>query len=247
MKLALAGLKKVPYFVFSTQGVLGRGTTRQVKKHNVKQRLQFLGNPLDSRLIFGSMTRKRYAKKPCVLDDFLRLYTENARTLVDDGFEYGGQQWNVAFIGSLGDWAWHHKAGHLSRSYYCVVKDAKKKIPTTGICHMCPAGMHGYPWEQMALSAEHADAAAPAEAWAVDGALLGLVTYGNCRGKVYRWDVWHGLNIGIGHEFLASAFVEALPLFEGTSIDKRLQSMESDVFRYVKEDLRQPEDNSKWQ
>lgn len=148
----------MPYLVFSTQGVLGRGTTRQVKKHHVKQRLQFLGNPLDSRLIFGSMQRKKYAKKPGVLDDFLELYTENARILVEEGFEYDGQQWKVAYIGSLGDWAWHHKSGHLSRSFYCCVKQVGRRIPTTGICHLCPAGMAGYPWEQMALQAEHADA-----------------------------------------------------------------------------------------
>lgn len=79
------------------------------------------------------------------------------------------------------------------------------------------------------------------EAWNRDGPLLVLVTYHGGRGRIYRYDVWHGLNLGVGHEFLGSAFVEAIDLFEGTSIDARVESMESDVFRYLKEDLKQPD------
>ena len=178
------------------------------------------------------MSRKKYAKKAGVLDDFLKRYVEDARVLVDEGFSYAGDQWRIAFIGSLGDWAWHHKAGHLTRSFYCVAKSARAREPTTGICHECPAGMAGYPWEDMALHAPFADVIPP-NAWLLPGVLLSLVCYSACRGKMYRWDAWHGLHLGIGHEFLGSAYVEALPLYPGSSIEARVETMESDVHQWL--------------
>ena len=225
--------------VVSVQGVLGKGTAKQkqMERDVDRQGVNFLGSSLDTRTLYGVLKKRCYDKDPAAFDAFLDFFALDAQCLTPEGVGFDGpdgQPWHLGFLGSLGDWPWHQKSGHLKRTFNNVSKHPSSQRDP--ICHCCAGGMPGYPWEDMSLLAEWiATIGRVPEAWVSDGPLLRLVDYVGRRYEAYRWDLWHGYHMGTSREFLAGTYVESLSLFEGSSVNDKLQALNDDIKSYLQQ------------
>jgi hypothetical protein len=217
--------------VLASQGVLGRGTTKQVRKHHLKdkQGLNFIGHSLASRFLFGGISKRQYHDDR-KFHEFLRHYSTDARKLLDYGQEVGGKILKFACLGAIGDWQFHHKAGRLTRSFLNVAKKAAT-INTSGICHLCPAGRMDFPFEDTSMTAAFiAKIHGVEDPWkqGKESEFLRLVVYKSYRGKFFRFDVWHCFHLGIAKEFVASSLVQSLNLFGEGGTAKALMCLLND-------------------
>ena len=222
-------------------GVLGKGSAKQTAmgRDVDKQGLNFLGSSLGTRLLYGVLKKKLYDKKPEMFDDFLQYFVDDAQSLTPDGDGFigpDGEKFHLAFVGSLGDWPFHVKSGHLCRSFNNVSKTGVPQKNLMGICHECNGGQKDYPWEDFNLTAAWVlTIGLCIEAWLTDGPLLMLIRYNGARHLAYRWDLWHCWNLGAAKEFLASVYVESLKLFAGGSIDAKLDLLNADLNAFLSE------------
>jgi hypothetical protein len=227
--------------VISTQGVLGKGTAAQIDSGELEDGmgLNFAGSSIATRLLYSNFSKKVYQKRPEVLDDILDAYAQNALHLCIEGFLYDDVDWHLCFLGILGDWPWHQKSGHLERTFNNVEKTGNDpKKPPGGVCHLCPAGKDGFPWEDRRLTAAFVACIGKCEdAWSVDGPLLPLFMFAPGtvnRGIVHKFDFWHCLHLGDLHVFVGSTLVEALYLFPGSSIVASLEHLDWQLDDFLK-------------
>lgn len=239
----IRGLNRSGVLVISTHGVLGKGTEKQICTRRVpdKQAINMCGTSFASRLVFGVIAKKYYdKKKSAVFDSYLEYYTSDAARLIagSEGFlDSNGRKWTLAFIGSLGDWPWHAKSGHLKASFMNVQRVANSSSRPKPICHLCMAGAPGMPWESMSLFADFLGTLEDREeCWTVDGKLLTLIQYHGNRALAYRCDGWHCFHLGCGRGFVASGLVDALCRLlypEAGSVETKLEHLQVDLDAYL--------------
>jgi hypothetical protein len=232
------GLKRLAFFLLSWQGVLGRGSSKQVNTRAVPDgmALNFLGSSYSTRLLFGGMSKRSYAKNESLFKKFMGAFCENASSLETDGFTYEQQTWRLCWIGSLGDWPYHVKSGNLIRNFNCVSKRAISAADPTGICHLCLGGCKNYPWEDTGMNASWIETMEDLpEAWDVDSALLIIIRYIGCRQKAYRFDVWHCWHLGIGKDFIACTLVICLNFVDAPSAEKKFEKLDLHLAAFLKD------------
>lgn len=260
--LLLEGLKNSLIFLLSSQGALGKGSEKQVSlgPQADKQGLNYLGNSVETRLLFGALKKRLYDTDESVFKNFLRAHCDDAAILQKDGFSYHGDTWHLGFLGSLGDWPWHVKGANLNRSFLNVQKQAsavidheeppeppeppatkrrkkKKKCNVGGICHLCPAGQCGYPWEDMQTTARWVQEIGLSEPpWAAPSCLVSLFLRKRAPEMAFKFDCWHGWHLGACKEFCGSALVEILPVLDAEiSIEKQIILLNQQLKMYLTE------------
>ena len=119
-------------------------------------KLNYMGQTLGNRLLHVIIPKKDYGankeQKP-VFEGVMEQWADDALRLQRDGFrDRQNRLWRLAFIGNLAGWPQQAKTGCLQRSFLNVSKKASAKKRAKGICHVCPAGQDGYPFEFMSMS-----------------------------------------------------------------------------------------------
>ena len=67
---------------------------------------------------------------------------------------------------------------------------------------------------------------APTLPWTTESAFTRLLLHDDSnKPSFYRTDIWHNLQQGQGKAFCSSSLVTMLPLFAGTSVDSKFESM----------------------
>ena len=223
--------------IFNSGGVLGRGTTKAVKKSNLKPKfehsLNYIGNTCGNRLVHLIMPKIFYETNETVLDECFERWASGGKRLLKMGMrDRRGKLWRLAFQAALGDWPGLVKAGHLTRSFNTVPKQYSVRSILRGVCHCCFAGKDDYPFEDSSLSASHTLTMYRDEPFSREPEILAMVRYVKNRPRGFKFDGWHGFHLGTGMIWDASGLVEALPLYGGTSVDANLDLMNDDLQWY---------------
>ena len=151
-------LKKKPLFLVQWQVVFGKGVGKKNSPEIIQARLEqlrlqpnFKGHSFATRFLCGLMLRSDYAKYPDNLDSLLTLICEDLAMLGNDGIEVQGERLWLCCLGNKGDWDYLAKVAHLSRAYRNAPKCPTSKTPDKPMCHLCMAGLAGFPYEDVPL------------------------------------------------------------------------------------------------
>ena len=151
-------LKKKAIFLIQWQVAFGKGVGRRLsaeelrqKVNDLKLRPNFNGHAYTTRFLAATMLRSDYSANPEMLEGLLELIVEDLASLGWQGIQLSvGHLWMVA-LGNKGDWSYLVDIANLTRSYRNCPKQPSSKQPDRGICHLCYAGYHGYPYEDVPL------------------------------------------------------------------------------------------------
>ena len=226
------GRRRQAFTVLSFHSVLGKGTrastskdTRRVKKQYLKMKLNYKGHTYATRLLSAVWPLKlQHAHEEC-FSTLLQAAYEDARYMATTGVEdFRGQRYHMVLLGTVADWPFLHKAGKLRCTFANVVKRVDQVAGR--ICHLCEAGPHHTPWEQIAtrnpawaqtlnLSSPF-DKLPPASVVPHSPGLLA---------NHFRFDVFHCWHLGVGRNF-AGSFLALLSCQETASnVDERFQQL----------------------
>jgi len=232
------GQKKVPMMCISSAASLGIGTLKQRATRSLpdKLALNFAGQTCGNRMVHVVAPKSYYdTDDSTVFQAMCGHIAINCRLLLDEGFEYKGRTWCVAYIATLGDWPAHIKNGNFLRSFLNGVKNASQtEEKLKGICHICCAGIAGVPWEDVRLTAKSLQTIGLVEAWDEDSAFLPLCTYSGQRHLCFPPDIWHGWALGWGKETSASSVVATLRFYPGSKADDRVAAANANLQAYLK-------------
>ena len=224
--------KKSGVLIVNLQGAIGQGSQPFVQKHSPCKKfrdrsmgLNVGGHSYGSRLLYCSMQRKFFAKKPEV---FQRLMANLAEQLLElqRGFEYKRKRWHIICLGVKGDLPWLTKAGTFERHFLRAQRTLNPRGTEcpAGICHLCHAGRSRIPCEDFTDSA----------AWATDGcdepwqhppSFMKLYHEPEKPSSFFKLDLFHNFHGGSGKDWVASAMTEMLVLMGGTSREAKIDEM----------------------
>jgi hypothetical protein len=245
-------LKKLPIMIVHTQGVLGKGTTKQsvskrrVCKHTLKRsglNMNFIGHTYTTRFLFMAMHRKVYKTDPAAFLDMLTVYSKDLRDLSTEGVQLkSGMTLWVANIGAKGDWPIHVKAAMLTRSFQNVPKRGSSKKPCGGICHLDLAGLEDFgdpnksiPFEDFNDCPAWMDSYNTVMPWATEPPELIMLHDVSDKPSFYKPDIWHNFHLGGGKHWIGSCCVLVLPFMPGTSVETRFQHLTKDFLIFCKQ------------
>ena len=143
------------------QVAFGRGVGKHNSESDVRNKIHdcilqpnFKGNSLSTRFLSGMMLRSHDQEDPGALDQLMELVVADMAALGWEGFQLRdqGKIWLIP-LGSKGDWSYLVDIAKLNRSYRNSPKAATSKSDDHGICHLCYAGLAGYPYEDVCLAA----------------------------------------------------------------------------------------------
>ena len=231
------GQKKVPMMVISSAPCLGLGTLKQRATRSLpdKLALNFAGQTQGNRMVHAVVPKDYYDGDQAKYQAMCGHIAMNCRLLLDQGFEYQGRVWCVAYVATLGDWPAHIKNGNFLRSFLNGVKQANQTEDRLGgICHLCCAGISGVPWEDVSLSAKSLLTIGLVEAWTEDSAFLSLITYEGLRHACFPPDIWHGWALGWGKETSASSVVATLKYYAAADrVEDRVSAADANLHAYL--------------
>lgn len=245
------GRKKKQLMVLSVMGVLGEGSSRCNSKDGK-------GTAVDSeRSLFlnmiGSTTLTHFLS--CVLPIGLYNHTPEAyyqvldlqakefATLFAHGVEVRGRTYYVSCIGVKGDAPYLAKTGQFSRNFARKPTASSSKKPCEGICHQCDAGRedlpHSVPFEQIGVEEP---------VWLQTVGLHDCAELGSpfrqipferdgtpgSFAKLFRYDLFHNVHLGVGKAFASSAVCMVLELMEGYSIGDAFGKITEDFQSYCR-------------
>jgi hypothetical protein len=212
--------KKQSVMVLSYGGALGRGTRKarrtisKAKAHITKSKggINMWGHSLGTRFVFTAIHKKHYATitgdASLNLQPFLELWTQQMLQLQNEGFVVDGARYFGITIGTKGDWPYLHKSGRLTRTFYNIPKSHTAKNESTGICHLCGAGMQGVPFEHVCCDHPPWEGTVGAPGAFKDRpAFLALPHDPAFPAAFWRQDIWHGWHLGLGKYWVAGVCV----------------------------------------
>lgn len=148
--------KKTAIMILSAHSILGKGCAVKnrratLKTDFAKQDLNIIGNTWTTRWLLGVLPRGYYDPKKgdseaydrmsqALVDDMNGVIATGIRSLT------GETHWLVPLY-VIGDWPFHAKTFHLTRTFGSVAKQPTSKTDSKGICMFCTADQPGYPWE----------------------------------------------------------------------------------------------------
>ena len=189
--------KKKSLMILSAQIVCGQGS-RRAPGHN------FLGSTYLSRFLFSVLLGRTYARQKKVLYDLLDAWATDLTECYQDGIRINDQDtiWPV-ILSCKGDWPAVAKAGRLQRNF---MRDAPSSGSPPGICHLCRAGMLGYPWNSFEANAAwlHADSPIP---WTTPSPLAKIPQDSSNPASFYAVDLFHVCHKGVVADYVASSIV----------------------------------------
>ncbi|CAE7218530.1 unnamed protein product, partial [Symbiodinium pilosum] len=205
--------KKKSLMILSAQIVCGQGS-RRAPGHN------FLGSTYLSRFLFSVLLGRTYARQKKVLYDLLDAWATDLTECYQDGIRINDQDtiWPV-ILSCKGDWPAVAKAGRLQRNF---MRDAPSSGSPPGICHLCRAGMLGYPWNSFEANAAwlHADSPIP---WTTPSPLAKIPQDSSNPASFYAVDLFHVCHKGVVADYAALVDADLVGDAPG-GFEKRLAS-----------------------
>ena len=145
-------LKKKAIFLLQWQVAFGKGVGRRNSEETMKLQPNFKGHSYSTRFLSALMLRSMYSADWNALETLLELVITDLASLGKDGIQLSqGHLW-LAPLGNKGDWSYLMDSANLTRSYRNAPKRESSKAADHGMCHLCYAGMEGYPYEDAHLS-----------------------------------------------------------------------------------------------
>ena len=225
------GRRRQAFLVVSYRSMLGRGSAparrdarrKRRKQAFLKLKTNFKGDSLTTHFLAGALPRSEYVDDDSTFDMLMNSVAEQAHLMCTSGVvdSQGSRHW-MLLLRSTGDWPWHHKSAKLKRTFSNAIKRVGQK--PAGMCHLCNAGMEGFPWEQISTRrprwAETLNASSP---FAKEPA-LSVVPHTSLQ-EMYAFDIFHTWHLGIGRSFLGSALAMLSMLEPAGNVDQRFDSL----------------------
>ncbi|CAK9032791.1 unnamed protein product [Durusdinium trenchii] len=238
------GRKKKQITILSWMGLLGRGSSRCSGSGSSGDpepvcSLNLLGSTWLTHFLHSVLPVGLYSNQPEALDEVFALQARELATLFYDGVEIGGRVFYVACVGVKGDVPFLTKCGGFIRSYTRKPTAKSSRKAGVGICHLCCAGKEDFeypvPFEE--LGVEHPSWLSTVgleKPYSSDPpyALVPFERDGTDVGKLYRFDIFHNLHLGLGKSFVSSAVCMVLELCQGMSIGAAFGKLSEDFRRY---------------
>ena len=220
--------KKAGIWLLSTHGALGRGTRGYLKKGKDKLPLKrnsfglnFCGHTWSTHYMFACMLRKVFKKKPQVLDDLVKVYSQDMEDLLLNGVWDSTGTINIkcCHLGTKGDLPALTRMGNMKYSFGNVPKAASSRKPCEGLCWMCFAGREAnpttgataVPFEDVSGKPAWEATLGQVDAWDETPALLqGVPMLESDQWQFYKTDLWHNFHLGIAKHWVASSLVSML-------------------------------------
>ena len=242
--------KKSAIMVLNASSVLGFGTDVKNRRASIqsdyaKQDINFKGNTWTTRFLLGVMPRGLYDPKKGDAEAFDRMtqaLTDDMNEIVLNGAVSlkGERHWMMP-VYVTGDWPFHQKAFHLSRTFGSVAKQPTSKAQSKGICFNCLADQEGYPFE---------DFESPNPRWRAtigqvspfltDPVFLQLPHDETLPTSIIGLDLFHGFHLGAGKVFVSSCLVLVSEILEGSSVPKRFDSLHDCFFDWCRRRKQRP-------
>ena len=222
------GRRRQAFMVLSFHSLLGRGTNsankKSVKKPYLKMKLNFKGHSYCSRLLSGVLPKHLYQKDDEVFETLLRASCEDARTMMTKGvLDANGNRFWMVCLGTVGDWPFLQKSGHLVRTYANVVKRVDQVAG--GICHLCDCGPDTLPFERFAT--RRPDWLATLNTTSPFQTTPAAARIPHAPGQLattFYFDLFHCWHLGVGRNFAGSALVLLSDLHAG-NVDERFDQL----------------------
>ncbi|CAE7919615.1 unnamed protein product [Symbiodinium necroappetens] len=163
------------------------------------------GHPYLSKFLCCGMASSEYKEHPDLMFEAFRLIAEDLEVLCTDGVEIPGHGcYYGGFLGLKGDMAFHHKLGHLLRSYRNLGRD--QDIP---MCHLCLAGSENVPFESVEDTPPWHETYCVSDPWPEDDPpdIANIPFDPLCRPAMFRLDVFHLWKVGLGRDLVGSGVV----------------------------------------
>ena len=236
--------KRQPFLVVNVHSALGRGIEPGLKTatHRPYKKLlcNFVGHSYTTRFLLAALPKEDYTgPRAWVFDLLLSTLASDLKFVSDTGVtnSRGSRYWGIC-IGICGDWPFLVKAGGLTRSFMNAPKhkeqgDANDGLrECRGVCHLCDAGRPGVLFEEIATTNP---------AWAAtelrtspfgpNGCHWEVVPHEpNALAKLFKYDLFHVVHLGVARSFLGSALVMLSFLEDGPSVEVRFNQL---TMRYL--------------
>ncbi len=142
------GLKHSGIMCLSLQGVIGRGTSKSVRKHALKQMgINMLGNSFNTRFLIAAMPKKIYEKKNEVYLSLVDAVVDDLLILQNNGFVWQNERWYIQVLGLKGDMPYLTQTASLERHYLRMARKEVTRVARDppGMCFLCEAGKRDIP------------------------------------------------------------------------------------------------------
>lgn len=236
--------KKTAIMVLSAHSILGKGCAVKnrratLKTDFAKQDLNIIGNTWTTRWLLGVLPRGYYDPKKgdseaydrmsqALVDDMNGVIATGIRSLT------GETHWLVPLY-VIGDWPFHAKTFHLTRTFGSVAKQPTSKTDSKGICMFCNADQPGYPWEDFeSENPRWRTTIGTSCPFARDPAFLQLPHNTSMPESIIGLDIFHGWHIGAGKVFVSSTLVLVSEQFDESSVPKRFEKLHDCFFAWCR-------------
>lgn len=217
------GKKRTPVMVVNTHGVIGAGCRSFEEYHKDAPTIRktvmpvnIKGNSAETRFLSFVLAKKAYG--PGGEEYLLKLFdalVSDLELLQRQGVKANGETFHIAAIGAVGDLQYFAKVGGLTRSYNHVSKKTNQKTKA-GICHLCLAGLPGWPFEHFDDAPSWIQSVGSEDPWQTPPSMVTRPCASpDNPASFFKPDLWHCLHLGAAKIFLSSALVEWLPELPG--------------------------------
>lgn len=230
------GRKRNAVMCFSSHSPLGTGVQarNKVRKLQHAQNMNYSGHTFATRFVHSIMPKEYYFKEPENFHRVVDAVCKDARQCTDMGITYTGIKHWVAFIGCKGDAPFLVKVGRLNRSFYNLPKRPSSKKPSTGVCHLCSAGVPGIPFEDVGDNALHNITIGDTRPWEQTPGILCSTHEPSLPESFFRYDIWHCWHLGEGRNLVASGMALCLDLVVDSSIPAKLDQLYQDYVSFCR-------------
>ena len=216
------GRKRLPVMIVNTHGVIGAGCRAFEEYHKDAPTMRknampvnIKGHSAETRFLSFVLSKKAYGEDSEYLLKLFDAFVADLELLQREGVQLHGETWRFAFIGTLGDLQFFTKIGGLSRSYNHVSKKSGQQMKA-GICHLCQAGLAGWPFERFEDEPAWLQSVGTEDPWvSPPGMATRLFSNPDNPASYFKPDLWHCLHLGAGKIFLSSSVTEWLPHLPG--------------------------------
>ena len=245
------GRRRSPFLVTSFLSLLGRGVRtglhfqekQKVRKPFLKMQPNFIGHTYTTRFLQTAMPKSVYQNDE-VFQAVLQNVVSEAHHMQTAGVKHGysGKRYWCIILGITGDWAFLQKAGNFGRSYMNVSKHLSEDSERGGICHLCLAGRHQHPFEEIHVRSPSWLNTVGAETPFRDPAVLAALPHSPAGGacKLFKFDFWHSWHLGLGKFFVGSCLAIMSEQYDGRSKTRRMEQLSGDFFKWCKLNKRSP-------
>ena len=230
------GFGRSGVLIGNTGGCIGK-LARMTLKHHMEsgQAGPGMGHSLLSRFLYCVAPKSLYSANTAFYKELWRIYKEDLAVLANEGFEFNGTRYFVAWQGTKGDLPALASIGGLNRTFRSVAKRPNAKtVVMNGICHWCDGGTHeNLPWEDVSLDALWVGTMGLNPAWDTFPEILELGHDRSNPGMAFLFDIWHNLHLGDAKTIFGSGYVLCLDLIAETSVDRKMEELNLDLGAYL--------------